>query len=86
MTTMLHIGNISSTTTGEDLEDIFRQYGLVESAGITKDKSTGMSKCCGYVEMCNEEDADSAVSRLNFSQYDGRTIAVSRAAAPQSSD
>ena len=79
MTTMLHIGNIPPTATDKDLEVMFRQFGLVESTGITKDPNTGLSKGCGYVEMCNDMDANSAVSRLNFSQYGGRTIGVSRA-------
>jgi RNA recognition motif-containing protein len=82
MTTKLHIGNIPSTATVEDLEVIFRQFGLVESAGITKDPRTGLSTGSGYVEMCNEMDAESAISRLNFSQYGGRTIGVSRARKP----
>lgn len=84
MTTTLHIGNIPPTATDKDLEIMFRQFGLVESAGITKDPRTGLSKGCGYVEMCNEMDAESAISRLNFSQYGGRTIGVSRSRTPQS--
>jgi RNA recognition motif-containing protein len=79
MTTKLHIGNIPSTATDKDLEIMFRQFGLVDSTGITKDPLTGLSKGCGYVEMCNELDAESAIGRLNFSQYGGRTIGVSRA-------
>lgn len=79
MTTKLHIGNIPSTATDKDLEIMFRQFGLVESTGITKDPLTGLSKGSGYVEMCNEMDAETAINRLNFSQYGGRTIGVSRA-------
>jgi len=82
VTTMLHIGNIPSTATDKDLEVKFRQFGLVESTGITKDPLTGMSNGTGFVEMCNEMDADSAISRLNFSQYGGRTIGVSRSRTP----
>jgi RNA recognition motif-containing protein len=84
MTTKLHIGNIPSTATDKDLEIMFRQFGLVESTGITKDGITGLSQGCGYVEMCNDMDAEAAISRLNFSQYGGRTIGVSRARTPQS--
>jgi RNA recognition motif-containing protein len=79
MTTKLHIGNIPPTATDEDLEIMFRQFGLVESTGITKDPLTGLSKGSGYVEMCNEMDAETAINRLNFSQYGDRTIGVSRA-------
>jgi RNA recognition motif-containing protein len=82
MTTKLHIGNIPPTATDKDLEIMFRQFGLVESTGITKNPQTGLSMGSGYVEMCNEMDAESAISRLNFSQYDGRTIGVSRVRTP----
>lgn len=81
MTTMVHVGNIPTTATDKDLEIMFRQFGLVQSAGITRDPRTGLSTGCGYVEMCNEMDAETAVSRLNFSQYGGRTIGVSRTRA-----
>lgn len=84
MTTKLHVGNIPCSATDEDLEIMFRQFGLVESTGITKDPVTGLSQRCGYVEMCNEFDAESAIRRLNFSQFDGRTIGVSRIRTPQS--
>ena len=84
MTTKIHVGNIPPTATDKDLEVMFRQFGLVDSAGITKDPDTGLSKGFGYVEMCNEEDAESAIRRLNFSQFDGRTIGVSKIRAPQS--
>jgi len=81
VSTRLHIGNIPITATDNDLTAMFRQFGLVVSAGITKDRNTGLSNGSGYVEMRNEIDADSAISRLNFSQYGGRTISVSRSRA-----
>ena len=84
MTTRLHIGNIPPTATKQDLETMFRQFGKVESVGITKDQRTGLSKGCGYVEMYYDVDAENAISRLNFSQYGGRTIDVSRAAITRS--
>lgn len=86
MTTKLYVGNIPSTATGKDLAMMFRQFGLVESAGITKDPQTGLSKCCGFVKMGSEMDAESAISRLNFSQYEGRTIGVGRARTPRAAD
>lgn len=81
MSTRLHIGNIPITATELDLESMFRQFGLVESAGITKSRATGLSSGSGFVVMINDMDAESAIKRLNFSQYGGRTISVSRARA-----
>jgi RNA recognition motif-containing protein len=84
MTTKIHIGNIPSTATDKDLEIMFRQFGLVESTGITKDPITVLSNGCGFVEMCNDMDAESDISRLNFSQYGGQAIGVSGARTPLS--
>ena len=78
MTTKLHIGNMPSTTSTQDIEGLFRPFGLVASVVLTMDSLTGQNTGCGTVEMDNESDALSAINRLNFSQFAGRTIGVSR--------
>jgi len=79
MTTKLHIGNIPRTSTVNDLEAMFRRFGIVDSIEITTDPQSGLSTGCGVVEMCNDADAQTAINGLNFSQYAGHTIGVSRA-------
>ena len=78
MTTKLHIGNMPRSSTLQEIEGLFRPFGQVASVVITKDPVTGESTGCGTVEMDNESDAQSAINRLNFSQFGGRTIGVSR--------
>ena len=78
MTTKLHIGNMPRTTTEREIEGLFRPFGLVSSVEFTKDTSSGLNNGCGTVEMDSDSDAQSAISRLNFSQYGGCTIGVSR--------
>jgi len=78
VTTKLHIGNMPRTTTTQDIEVLFRPFGLVASVVLTVDSLTGKNTGCGTVEMNNESDAQSAINRLNFSQFAGRTIGVSR--------
>ena len=78
MATRLSIGNFPTTVTDRDLEAMFRQFGLVDSVHISRDRLTGLSNGCGNVVMTNDRDAESAINRLNFSQYGGRTISVSR--------
>ena len=51
--------------------------------GVTKDPVSGLSTGFGTVEMNSDADAQSAINRLNFSQYGGRTIGVSRARLAQ---
>ena len=82
MTTKLHIGNMPRTSTLQEVEGLFRPFGLVASVAITKDPVTGENTGCGTIEMDNESDAQSAINRLNFSQFGGRTIGVSRKRSP----
>jgi len=82
MTTKLHIGNMPRTSTRIEIEGLFRPFGLVSSVAFTKDPNTGLDTGCGTVEMDSDVDAQSAINRLNFSQYGGRTIGVSRARTP----
>lgn len=81
MSTKLHIGNIPRTSTVADIEGVFCKFGHIDSVEITKDPQTGLNTGCGVVEMSNDMDAQSAINRLNFTQYGGRTIGVSRARA-----
>jgi len=78
MTTKLHIGNMPRTSTNTDVEGLFRPFGLVSSVILAKDSETGLNTGNGTVEMNADVDAQSAINRLNFSQYGGRTIGVSR--------
>jgi RNA recognition motif-containing protein len=82
MTTKLHIGNMPRNSRLQDIEGLFRPFGLVASIAITKDPVTGENTGCGTVEMDKESDAQSAINRLNFSQFGGRTIGVSRKRSP----
>ena len=51
-----------------------------------KDPKSGLNTGFGTVEMDSDIDAQSAINRLNFSQYVGRTIGVSRARTAQVTD
>lgn len=78
MSTRLHVGNISSTVLEEDLKAKFGHFGLVESVEIARDSITGISRGFAIVAMSQDADAMSAIGRLNFTQYAGRTIGVSK--------
>lgn len=78
MTMTLHIGNMPRTSTENEIESLFRPFGLISSVVLTKDSCTGLNTGCGTVEMNNATDAQSAINRLNFSQFGGRTIGVSQ--------
>lgn len=82
MSIELHVGNISGTVTAEELKVTFGRFGPVETVVIATDAVTGLSKGFATVAMAHEDHAVAAIGRLNFSQYDGRTIGVSRSRKP----
>ena len=75
----LYVGNISFTTTNQDLNDLFGQVGTVESANIIEDRETGRSRGFGFVEMASREDGEKAIEELNGKDFGGRELKVNEA-------
>src|SRR3989338_7514248 len=75
----LYVGNLPFSATDEILAQTFSAYGEVESAKIITDRDSGRSKGFGFVEMSSEDAAQEAISKLNGSSLDGRTITVNEA-------
>ncbi len=73
----IYIGNLNFKTTEENLKEKFAQFGEVTSATIIKDKTSGLSKGFGFVEMPNDDDAEKAISDLKGKDIDGRKVRVS---------
>src|SRR3954470_18737391 len=73
----LYVGNISFTTTNEDLAEAFGQHGTVTSAQIVMDRETGRSRGFAFVEMA--DGGDEAIASMNGAQLDGRTLTVNEA-------
>jgi cold-inducible RNA-binding protein len=73
----LRVGNLPSSVTNEDLVAKFSQFGTVQFADVARDQHTGRSKRYGFIKMATDAQAQAAIRRLNFSQYDGLTIGVS---------
>ncbi|PYM12025.1 MAG: RNA-binding protein [Candidatus Rokuibacteriota bacterium] len=82
MAVKLFVGGLSFSTSTERLREAFAAAGSVESASVVTDRDTGRSRGFGFVEMATNEEAEQAISRLNGSSLDGRTIQVEKAKAP----
>ena len=78
MSTKLNVGNIPSTVLEDDLQEMFARFGPVDNVEIARDPGTGLSKGFAVVAMARDQDAVTAIGRLNFTQYVGRTIGDSR--------
>src|SRR5262245_54679376 len=77
MSKNLYVGNLPFTTTSDDLQEAFSQYGTVTRAQVIMDRETGRSRGFGFVEMA--DGADEAVAAMNGAQFQGRTLTVNEA-------
>jgi RNA recognition motif-containing protein len=75
----LYVGNLPFSTTDDSLRELFSQSGAVNSASIITDRDTGRSKGFGFVEMGSDQEAADAITKLNGTNFEGRTITVNEA-------
>ncbi len=75
----LYVGNLSYNTNEPDLEQLFAQYGTVESVQVMRDAATGRARGFGFVEMSSDSEAQQAATSLNETEFAGRTIQVNEA-------
>jgi len=75
----LYVGNLTYRVSSSDLEQLFSQFGSVESAEVISDRDTGRSKGFGFVEMSNDNEARAAIDALHDQEHDGRRLTVNEA-------
>ncbi|HEY3317628.1 MAG TPA: RNA-binding protein [Coriobacteriia bacterium] len=75
----IYVGNLAYATNAEELERIFGEYGEVRDAVVISDRDTGQSKGFGFVDMANDQEAQKAITSLDGTQVDGRSIKVNEA-------
>ncbi len=79
MENKLYVGNLSYSTTEDDLREAFGAFGQVVSSNIITERDTGRSKGFAFVEMSTEEEATNALNGMNGAELGGRTLRVDRA-------
>ncbi|MFT5955220.1 MAG: RNA recognition motif-containing protein [Cyclobacteriaceae bacterium] len=75
----IFVAKLSRKTTSESLKSLFEQYGEVSSSKVIMDRDTGYSKCYGFVEIDDNDDALKSISELNDTVYEDHTIVVKQA-------
>ena len=75
----LYVGNLSYNVNDSKLQEMFSEYGTVESAAVIQDRMTGRSKGFGFVEMSSDAEAQAAISGLNGKDHSGRALTVNEA-------
>ncbi|CAI4029723.1 putative RNA-binding protein RbpA [Nitrospira tepida] len=79
MGSKLYVGGLPYAATETELTTLFASHGTVESARVITDKFTGQSRGFGFVEMATSEEARTAMTALNGTQMDGRSLTVNEA-------
>ena len=79
MSMKLYVGNLSFSTSTQDLEKMFGEIGTVESTNIIEDRETGRSRGFGFIEMSSKEEGQNAIATLNGKEIDGRALTVNEA-------
>lgn len=79
MESKLYVGNLSYTTTEDDLRDLFAQAGTVKSVTLIKDRDTGRSRGFAFVEMETQAEAQKAITQFHGAQLHERALTVNLA-------
>ena len=77
--TNIYVGNLSWSSTDDDLRSAFEAFGEVTSAKVIMDRETGRSRGFGFVEMPNDNEAREAIDGMNQKDLQGRSLRVNEA-------
>ena len=75
----IYVGNLTWTTSTDDLNALFGQHGQVARSQVIMDRETGRSRGFGFVEMVSDQDATKAIEALNGFQFQNRALTVNEA-------
>jgi RNA recognition motif-containing protein len=79
MESKLYVGNLSYSTTEDELRTLFAEAGTVTSVALIKDRDTGQSKGFAFIEMSNQVEAEKAISMFNGRMVGSRELKVNLA-------
>lgn len=76
MEAKLYVGNLSYSTTEDELRSLFSEVGSVVTVDMIKDRMTGRAKGFAFVTMSSAEEAEKAISMFNGKEVGGRALTV----------
>lgn len=79
MSRKLYVGNLPYQTGETELQELFAQFGSVESVRVMRDMATGRARGFAFVEMATDEEAQTAAAKLNGHLCGGRALTVNEA-------
>lgn len=79
MAKKLFVGGLSWDTTDDGLRQAFASYGEITEAKVITDRGTGRSRGFGFVTFAQDDNAKTAISKMDGTSLDGKTIKVNEA-------
>lgn len=76
MSTNIYVGNLPHSATAQAIQELFSTYGTVDAVNLITDRETGRPRGFGFVEMHNDEEAATAIAKLNGVELEGRSLTV----------
>ena len=74
----IYVGNIPFSVSEDELQNLFAEYGDVQSVKFINDRETGRFRGFAFVEM-EDEGALAAIEALDGSDMSGRNLKVNEA-------
>ena len=75
----IFVAKLNPETTSEELKALFAEYGTVQSCRIIQDRSTGRSKCYGFVKMPKDAEAITAIGAMDGARIHKYVIVAKQA-------
>lgn len=76
MNEKLYVGNLTYSTTENDLRTLFAQAGTVATCDLIKDRDSGQSKGFAFVTMGSQAEAEKATTMFNGYNLGERALTV----------
>ena len=74
----IFVAKLAFKTTAEDLRAYFEQFGQVDVCKVIMDHETGRSKCYGFVEMPDDNEAYKAIAETDDMDFMGSVLQVKK--------
>ena len=72
----IYVSNLDVKTTDENLKELFKPFGKVDSAKVVMDGFTGSSRGFGFVDMPDDKEGQKAIEHLNNSDFKELKLSV----------
>ena len=79
MEAKLYVGNLSKSTTQDELNALFTQAGEVSATEVIKDRKSGESKGFAFITMSTQSEAEKAINMFDAYSLRDHMLKVSPA-------